>query len=117
MPVYEYSCGDCGKRFAKLVGVVAGVLSDSLECPKCGGGDIVRLISRFSRPRSEDERLDAIEDAALAGGDDPSAMSKLLREMGREMEEDGEDGIEEFLDESERELYDGALAAEDAEFC
>lgn len=117
MPVYEYRCNECGKRFAKLVGVVAGSSFGEPACPACGGEEVVRLISRFSRPRSEDERLDAIEDAALAGGDDPAAMSRLLREMGREMGEDGEDGIEEYLEESERELYDGAANESDAEFC
>lgn len=113
MPVYEYSCDSCAKRFAKLVGVVAGA-SDNLMCPKCGSKDVRRLISRFSRIRSEDETLDAMEEAAFVSGDDPASMGKLMREMGKAIGEDGEEGIEELIEESEKEFYDGAG---DAEFC
>jgi len=116
MPVYEYRCSSCGKKFAKLVGMVAGASSDAIECPKCGGADVERLISRFSRLRGEDERLDALEDAALAGGDDPSSMSRLLREMGSEMADEGDEGMEEYLEQSERELYDGGASDDAAEF-
>jgi len=60
------------------------------------------------RLRSEDERLDAFEDAALAGDpDDPRAMSRLMGEMGRELAEDGEEDFEELVEEAEREMYDG----------
>ena len=107
MPVYEYRCSSCGRKFAKLVGMVAGASADGLECPKCGSTDVQRLISRFARVRSDDERLDSLENTALGGADDPDSMSNLLREMGREMADDGDDGVEEYLEESERELYDG----------
>lgn len=108
MPVYEYGCAKCGKKFAKLVGMVAGASEDGIACPKCGSADVKRLISRFARTKSEDERLDSFEEAAFAGADDPAAMSRLMREMGREIGDDGEGDIEEYLEESERELYDGA---------
>jgi putative FmdB family regulatory protein len=105
MPVFEYRCSDCGARFSQLVGMTA----DSREprCPKCGSANARKLISRFSRSRSEDDRLDSFEDAALAAGDDPAAMSKLMREMGRELGEDGEEDMDEYLEEAEKEMYDG----------
>ncbi len=90
--------------------------ADSREpkCPKCGSADVTKLISRFQRLRSEDEKLDAMEDAALAGDpDDPRAMSRMMREMGRELAEDGEEDIDEFIEEAEREMYDGE-SGEDA---
>jgi putative FmdB family regulatory protein len=34
MPIYEYSCQDCGTRFEKLVRRSTEV--DGLECPSCG---------------------------------------------------------------------------------
>ena len=77
MPVYEYRCSGCGWKFARLVGMVAGASAEGIVCPKCGGANVQRLICKFSRLRGEDERLDSMEDAALAGGDDASSMSKL----------------------------------------
>jgi len=83
--------------------------ADSREpmCPKCGSSNANKLVSRFHRARSEDDRLDAFEDAALAAGDDPASMSRLMREMGKELGEDGEEDIDEYLEEAEREVYDG----------
>ena len=45
MPIYEYSCGDCGEKFEKLVR-----LSDStpdIECPKCGSKNAKKALSLF----------------------------------------------------------------------
>lgn len=105
MPVFEYHCSDCGARYSQLVGMTA----DSREprCPKCGSANADKLISRFQRARSEDDRLDYFEDAALAGADDPAAMKRLVREMGKELGEEGEEDIDEYLEEAEREIYDG----------
>ena len=83
--------------------------ADSREpkCPKCGSANARKLISRFSRARSEDDRLDSLEDAALAGGDDPTAMSKLMREMGKDLGEDDAGEMDEYIEEAEREMYEG----------
>ena len=104
IPLFEYRCLDCGAKFSQLVGVTA----DSREpsCPKCASENARKLISRFTRVRGEDDRLDDFESTALGAGDDPASMSKLMREMGKEMDE-GED-MDEFIDEAERELYDGS---------
>ena len=110
MPLFEYRCSDCGVRFSQLVGMTA----DSREprCPKCGSTNANKLISRFQRARSDDDRLDSFEDAALASADDPVAMSRLMREMGKELGEEGEQDIDEYLEEAEREIYDGTDADE-----
>lgn len=105
MPLFEYRCVDCSAKFTQLVGVTA----DSREpnCPKCASTNVQKLISRFTRARGEDDRLDAFENAALDAGDNPAAMSKLMREMGKEMDEDGGENFDEFIDEAERDIYDG----------
>lgn len=105
MPVYEFRCGKCGKKFAQLIGVTAD--SKEPHCKYCGSHDVARLVSRFARIRSEDEKLDALEDAALAGdADDPKSMRRLMGEMAREMGDDLGEDVDELLDESERELYE-----------
>ncbi len=40
MPIYEYSCRDCGKTFEVLV---RG--SDAVTCPRCGSSLLDKLIS------------------------------------------------------------------------
>ncbi|HJP65785.1 MAG TPA: zinc ribbon domain-containing protein [Actinomycetota bacterium] len=41
MPLYEYSCAECGERFDRLQG-----RSDAHpSCPHCGGATVRRVIS------------------------------------------------------------------------
>lgn len=110
MPLFEFRCANCRVRFSQLVGMTA----DSREpaCPKCGSRQVAKLVSRFTRGRGEDEVLDSLEEQSLtANPDDPKAMSRMLREMGR-MDDEGEGDLEEMIDDAERELYDGEAAEE-----
>lgn len=43
MPLYEYSCRDCGRRFETLV-----FGSERPGCPGCGGRSLERLLSTFA---------------------------------------------------------------------
>lgn len=45
MPVYEYRCLECGEKFEKLVRSVHPALK--IECPKCGGRKVEKLLSLF----------------------------------------------------------------------
>jgi len=100
MPVYEYRCADCGKKFQSLVGVVADPSDE--KCPHCGSAKTTKLISRFARYRSEDDRIDEIADRMESMGepDSPSQMRDTLREMGKAMDEDVADEMEEMLESS-----------------
>lgn len=40
MPIYEYSCRECGAEFEKLVGPQVTV-----ACPSCASGRVIRRIS------------------------------------------------------------------------
>jgi putative FmdB family regulatory protein len=46
MPLYEYTCRDCGKRFEVLQRLGAG--SDGLTCPACGARNVVKQFSTFA---------------------------------------------------------------------
>lgn len=53
MPLFEYRCKECGRRFALLVGMTAE--KAKLECPACGSRKATKLISRIARvPRDDD---------------------------------------------------------------
>jgi putative FmdB family regulatory protein len=108
MPIFEYSCHACGRRFSALVGVVAG--ATPAACPRCGGTDLKKLVSRFARLRSEDEAVDALADRAdRADLDDPREMRRLMKEMAGEMGEDmeGED-FEQMMEEAMEEEATGS---------
>ena len=44
MPIYEYRCEDCGKRFEKLT-LAIGQDPPDLTCPACSSRNLQRLIS------------------------------------------------------------------------
>lgn len=46
MPIYEFECEQCERRFEELV---AGG-TESIECPRCGSRRTRRLISAVSPP-------------------------------------------------------------------
>ncbi len=69
-------------------------------CPKCGEKALGKLISRFRRGRSEDDRMDELADR-IEGMDEPetaSEMRDLMREMGHAADDDMADDLEEMLE-------------------
>lgn len=42
MPIYEFSCADCGKEFEELVGPHVGKQESDVRCPKCGSERLER---------------------------------------------------------------------------
>ena len=62
MPLYEYECNQCRKEFQRLL-LKRGEEKD-LTCPKCGGRNLKRLISRVAYHVSERDRLEAYDPKA-----------------------------------------------------
>ncbi len=91
MPIYEYRCLGCKKVFSFLVGVVAD--AGSPVCPRCGGTELAKLISRVARIRSKDRVLEDLADPDKVGDlEDPRAMAQWAKKMGKALgEEAGED--------------------------
>ncbi|KPJ64928.1 hypothetical protein AMK68_00025 [candidate division KD3-62 bacterium DG_56] len=83
MPVFEYRCHACGRRFAWLEGVVDDRTKPA--CPHCGGTDIKRLISRFAVSRSEDDDFDLGDDG---WGEDAREESEFDDEFADEEDEE-----------------------------
>jgi putative FmdB family regulatory protein len=49
MPLYEYLCSDCGKRFEKLQKTEEKV---KVECPACGSDAVLKQMSSFASGNS-----------------------------------------------------------------
>jgi putative FmdB family regulatory protein len=113
MPIYEYRCAGCGKKVTVLTLRVSEEVSPT--CDRCGGGDLVRLMSRFATLRSDEDRLDGLgDDAAGLDENDPKSVARWMRKMGKELGEDAGEDFDEMVDELE--AGDGAdeAAGDDA---
>jgi putative FmdB family regulatory protein len=106
MPIFEYRCGGCRRKFSLLVGVVAG--GSEARCPTCGSEELQKLISRFAVARAEDDLLDDLADPSKMGDmEDPRQMVQWMKRMGKEMGEDLGDDFDELVEEAAREEAEG----------
>jgi putative FmdB family regulatory protein len=98
VPVFEYRCQACGRKFSALIGMTAE--PDDERCPHCGSDQTSKLVSRFARVRTEDDRIDEVADRLESMGepDSPSQMREVMKEVGRAMDEDVSADIEEMFE-------------------
>ncbi len=102
MPIYEYHCEACKRRVSVRVPRMG---EEAERCPRCGGGPLVRLVSRFALARSEESRLERLADDATLSGvdeDDPRSVARFMKRMGQEMGEEGGPEFEQAMEELER---------------
>lgn len=98
MPVFEYRCAACGRRFSALVGMTAE--PDDARCPVCGSLDTSKLVSRPGRYRVEDDRIDEVADRleTLDDSTSPTAVREAMREVGKALDDDASDEMEEMFE-------------------
>jgi hypothetical protein len=74
---------------------------DDEKCSFCGSMETSKLVSRFARYRSEDDRIDSLADRLETMGEpeSPSEMREVMREMGKAMDEDVSDEMEQLFEE------------------
>lgn len=105
MPIYEYECRDCSRRVSLLIRSLAS--REAPRCPRCGSGELSRLMSRFATPKSEDARLEAAADPSQYGDldeNDPQAVARFVKRMGDEMGEDLGDDLGAAMEEASGEV-------------
>jgi putative FmdB family regulatory protein len=91
MPIYEYICENCGFKNSFLV---FSWENEVLKCKKCGEQKLKRIISRFARLKSEEERMESTVDEAMRSVDinNPESikkwMQKTLKEYSSELDSD-----------------------------
>ena len=99
MPIYEYRCEACGRRFSVFWRNFSDVKEDRIVCKRCGSDEVNRLVSRVRVVRSEESRMEDLADPSAWGDldeNDPKSMGKFMRKMVDEMGDEAGDLGPEF---------------------
>jgi putative FmdB family regulatory protein len=90
MPTYDFVCNACEKRFEVFL-TFSEYGKKPVACAHCGSGKVRRRMTRVRIAKSEESRLDSMADdfSGMEGlEEDPKALGRMMRKMGREMGED-----------------------------
>jgi putative FmdB family regulatory protein len=107
MPLYDYICLDCQKRFDIFL-TYTEYGNKPVSCPDCGSQSTRRRIPRVRVAKSEDSRMESLagdfsDPSALAGlADDPQEMARVMRKMGSELGEERPPEYNEVMDRLEK---------------
>ena len=91
MPIYEYRCHDCRRRVSVWWRTFSAAETGTARCPRCGGENLTRLVSKVRPIRSEESRLEDLADPTSFGDldeNDPRSIARWMRKMGNEVGED-----------------------------
>lgn len=101
MPIYEYRCAGCRRRVSIWWKTFSDAADGQPVCPRCGGTELRRLMSRVAVLRSGESRLDDMADPAAFGDldeNDPRSIGRWMRRMSAEMGEDLDGEMSEVVD-------------------
>ncbi|MGH2378658.1 MAG: FmdB family zinc ribbon protein [Candidatus Limnocylindria bacterium] len=99
MPIYDYRCQSCHRRFAVFFRSYSEV--GPATCQHCGSEQVGRLAPRVAQLTSEDARLDRLSDPSSLGDvdeSDPASVARWAKRLGREMGEDLGDEFDDAMD-------------------
>ncbi|MBN1890175.1 MAG: zinc ribbon domain-containing protein [Thermoflexales bacterium] len=91
MPIYDYRCADCKRKVSVFFRTVSCVDHSTARCPRCGGANLTRLVSRVRMLRSEESRMESMADESMLSGldeSDPRSLGRFMRKMARESGEE-----------------------------
>ncbi len=107
MPTYDYICLDCHKRFEIYLSY-SEYGARPVACSHCLSDHVRRRVPRVRVAKSEESRMDDLagdfsDPSALAGlEDDPQAMGRMMRKMGKELGEEMPPEFDEVINRLEK---------------
>jgi putative FmdB family regulatory protein len=113
MPIYEYTCSACKRNMSFLV---LSPSSFQPECRYCKSPDLERLFSRFSSPKSDEQRLESLatpSNLAELDDSDPASVARFVKKMGKELGEDLGEDFDQVAEEAAQEAASGGAGGED----
>lgn len=90
MPTYDFICQNCNQRFDVFL-TYSEYGKKTVSCIHCGSDKVRRRLTKVRIAKSQESRMDDMEGdlGGLEGmEDDPRALGKMMRKMGKEMGED-----------------------------
>ena len=91
MPIYEYRCHDCRRRVSIFWRTFSDAEAGTATCPRCGGANLTRLVSRVRVVRSAESRVEGmadLDDMPDFDEEDPRSLGRWMRKMSAETGED-----------------------------
>ncbi len=104
MPTYDYICNDCNQRFDVFL-TFAEYGKKTVKCTLCGSKNVRRRMTKVRIAKSEEGRMESMADdfSGFEGlEDDPKAMGRMMRKMGKEMGEELPPEFNEVVDRLEK---------------
>jgi putative FmdB family regulatory protein len=90
MPTYDFICQKCHQPFDIFL-TYAEYGKKAVTCSHCGGKNVRRRMTKVRVAKSDESRMDSMADdfSGVEGlEDDPKALGRMMRKMGKEMGED-----------------------------
>lgn len=104
MPTYDFICNKCNQRFETFL-TFAEYGKKTVTCAHCGSKNVRRRMTKVRIAKSEESRMDSMADdfSGFEGlENDPQAMGRMMRKMGKEMGEDMPPEFDEVVDRLEK---------------
>lgn len=98
MPIYEYRCQQCQKRFSIFWRTISEATRGAPTCPRCGTAEVRRLVSRVRFVRSGASLLegDSLDELSDFDENDPKSLGRMMRRMRDELGDEAGDLGPEF---------------------
>jgi len=100
MPTYDFICNNCNQRFDMFL-TYAEYGKRTVTCVHCKSKNVRRRMTKVRIAKSEETRMESMADdfSGFEGlEDDPKAMGRMMRKMGKEMGEDLPPEFDEVVD-------------------
>jgi len=104
MPTYDFICNDCNERFDVFL-TFAEYGKKTVKCTHCNSKNVRRRMTKVRVAKSDDGRMESMADdfSGFEGlEDDPKAMGRMMRKMGKEMGEELPPEFNEVVDRLEK---------------
>jgi putative FmdB family regulatory protein len=104
MPTYDFICNDCAQRFEVFL-TFSEYGKKTVKCVHCNSRNVRRRMTKVRIAKSDDSRMDSMADefSGFEGmEDDPQAMGRMMRKMGKEMGEELPPEFNEVVDRLEK---------------
>ncbi len=100
MPTYAFICNDCQQRFDVFL-TFAEYGKKKVTCTFCKSKNVRRRMTKVRIAKSEESRMESMANdfSGFEGlEDDPKAMGRMMRKMGKEMGEEMPSDFNEVVD-------------------